>query len=120
MKNKGMLFLLILAATVAVVPFASAQDETDMEQAATILSSAPPPIEVGRYQLFDGQYSVTSLKGPESAEKHLFRLDTVTGTVWIGKQVQYLDKRSGKVIQQRYWEPFEQYLEGQAPQQAGR
>lgn len=118
MKIKAVLSLLSLAVIASVVPFAAAQDEADTEQAATILSSAPPPIEVGRYQLFDGQYSVTSLKGPETAEKHLFKLDTVTGTVWIGKQVQYQDRRSGKVIQQRYWEPFEQYLEGQPTQPA--
>lgn len=120
MKIKGISFLSCMAVIMFVAPFSFAQDENDTDQASTILSSAPPPIEVGRYQLFDGQYAVTSIKGPETAEKHLFKLDTVTGAVWIGKQIQYVDRKSGRVIQQRYWEPFEQYLEGQPAQPAGR
>ena len=99
-----------VALSVAVLSFA--QDDLE-EPAATIVSAAQPASDVGRFQLFDGQYAVTSLKGPEVAERHLFRMDTVTGMVWVGKQVQYVDRKSGKVVQQRYWEPFEQYLEGQ-------
>lgn len=113
MKIKGMTFLLMCVAVISAASCAFAQDESENEQVSTMLSSAPPPIEIGRYQLFDGQYAVTSLKGPETAEKHLFKLDTVTGAVWVGKQIQYVDRKSGRVIQQRYWEPFEQYLEGQ-------
>lgn len=120
MRIKDISFLSCMAVIMFAAPPSFAQDEIDADQDATILSSAPPPIEVGRYQLFDGQYAVTSLKGPETAEKHLFKLDSVTGTVWVGKQIQYLDRKSGRVIQQRYWEPFEQYLEGQAAQPAGR
>ena len=83
----------------------------------------PPPVvpqtvavassEIGRYQLFESQFSVGTLKGPENVEKNLLRIDTATGEVWIGKQTQYMDKKSGKLIQQRYWEPFEHYLEAQ-------
>lgn len=78
-----------------------------------------PASEVGRYRLFDGQLSVVNQKGPDLPERHLLKIDTVTGQTWIGKQVQYLDKK-GKVIQQRYWEPFEQYLESPASPVQGR
>jgi hypothetical protein len=96
-------FPLLLLAT--ALP-ASAADETDTDAPYT---AALP--ETGRYRLFDGQFSASSYKGPDSFERHLFKLDTVSGQVWIGKQVQYVDRKSGRVIQQRYWEPFEQYLE---------
>ena len=69
--------------------------------------------EIGRYQLFESQFAIGTVKGPESAEKNLLKIDTATGEVWIGKQTQYLDKKTGKLIQQRYWEPFEHYLEAQ-------
>lgn len=84
---------------------------------------APPPApvsqtvvtasEIGRFQLFESQFAVGTVKGPENAEKNLLKIDTATGEVWIGKQTQYMDKKSGKLIQQRYWEPFEHYLEAQ-------
>jgi len=73
-----------------------------------IPASAPP--EIGRYHLLEGQYVASSLSGEQTSERHLFKLDTVTGSVWVGKQVQYVDKKSGRLVQQRYWEPFEQYL----------
>jgi opacity protein-like surface antigen len=96
-------FPLLLLAT--ALP-ASAEDETDTD--APYAAALP---EIGRYRLFDGQYSVSSYKGPDSFERHLFKLDTVSGQVWIGKQAQYVDRKTGRVVQQRYWEPFEQYLE---------
>ncbi|HSR36847.1 MAG TPA: hypothetical protein VLL73_06655 [Desulfurivibrionaceae bacterium] len=71
------------------------------------------PSDIGRYQLFESQFSIGTLKGPENAEKNLLKIDTATGEVWIGKQTQYMDKKTGKLIQQRYWEPFEHYLEAQ-------
>lgn len=69
--------------------------------------------EIGRYQLFESQFAVGTVKGPENAERNLLKIDTATGEVWIGKQTQYMDKKTGKLIQQRYWEPFEHYLEAQ-------
>jgi hypothetical protein len=69
--------------------------------------------DIGRFQLFESQFSVGTVKGPENAEKNLLKIDTATGEVWIGKQTQYMDKKTGKLIQQRYWEPFEHYLEAQ-------
>ncbi len=72
---------------------------------------APAPVsEVGRYRLLDGQYAASSLSGEQTTDRHLFKLDSVTGSVWIGRQVQFVDKKSGRLVQQRYWEPFEQYL----------
>ncbi|GAB4301236.1 MAG: hypothetical protein Fur0034_14730 [Desulfuromonadia bacterium] len=70
-----------------------------------------PNPDIGRYQIMEGQFSVTTLKGNEPSERQLFRVDTATGEVWIGKQIQYVDKKSGRIVQQRYWEPFEHYLE---------
>lgn len=87
------------------------------------LAPTPPPVmpqavvvssgDIGRYQLFESQFAVGTVKGPESAERNLLKIDTATGEVWIGKQTQYMDKKTGKLIQQRYWEPFEHYLEAQ-------
>jgi len=90
-----------------------AQDELEAEilPQAEAPSYAAPTGEIGRYQLFEGQFAVISSKEPERAEKHLYRVDTATGKVWIGKQVQYLDRKTGRQVQQRYWEPFEQYIE---------
>ena len=65
--------------------------------------------DIGRYQLFMADLN-TSLRASETPERTLFRLDSLTGTVWIARQVQYLDKKTGKQVLQRYWEPFEQYV----------
>ena len=98
---------------------AIAADETVPEDSAPSaeapLVAVPPPApapvnESGRYRLFDGQYAASSLSGEQTSERHLFKLDSVTGNVWIGRQVQFIDKKSGRLVQQRYWEPFEQYL----------
>lgn len=81
-----------------------------------------PHSDIGRYQLMEGQFPVTTLKGSEPSERQLFRIDTATGEVWIGRQTQYVDKKTGRIVQQRYWEPFEHYLEAvqQTPPQPGR
>lgn len=71
---------------------------------------APHP-DIGRFQIMEGQFSVSTTRGNEQPERQLFRIDTATGEVWIGKQIQYVDKKSGRIVQQRYWEPFEHYLE---------
>jgi hypothetical protein len=100
------ILVLLLALPFIAAAENGAEDEVTPEQRDVY----QPASEVGRYRLFDGQLVVGSLKGPEVAERQLMKIDTVTGQVWIGKQVQYVDRR-GKVVQQRYWEPFEQYLE---------
>lgn len=99
-------FPLVLLAT-ASPPASAVEDE--MESDVSPYTAALP--ETGRYRLFDGQISTSSYKGQDSFERHLLKLDTVSGQVWIGKQVQYVDRKTGRVVQQRYWEPFEQYLE---------
>ena len=102
--------LLVLALALPAIAEEFAPQESPPEASPELLA----PTETGRYQLFDGQYAVLGLKGGELPERHLMKIDTVTGQVWVGKQIQYLD-RKGKVIQQRYWEPFEQYIEGPSP-----
>ena len=97
--------LLFVALSVSTPLFAQEEPQSEED------SFSAPFGEIGRYQLFEGQFAVISPKEPERAEKHLYRVDTATGKVWIGKQVQYLDKKTGRQVQQRYWEPFEQYLE---------
>lgn len=103
-----------------VLPAIAAEAEPTQEE---LLPEPPalvqPASDVGRYRLFEGQLNVVSLKGPDLPERNLLKIDTVTGHAWIGKQVQYLDKK-GKVIQQRYWEPFELYLESPPPAVQGR
>lgn len=98
-----------------LLPFSTA---LALEEASGV--SPAPAAEVGRYQLFESQFFVTTVNGPQTPEKHMLRIDTATGEVWIGKQTQYMDKKSGKLVQQRYWEPFEHYLEAIPPAPAGR
>ena len=104
----------ILALLLALPSVSAAEDEQQPEELLPLPQTIQPVSEVGRYGLFDGQLVVVSLKGPDVVERHLMKIDTVTGQTWIGKQVQYVD-RKGKVVQHRYWEPFEQYIEGAAP-----
>jgi len=64
--------------------------------------------DVGRYQLFQGEYPFTNLKGEQYWEKALFKIDTVTGEVWMGSVVQVMDMKkvnSGWQIGQ--WNKFE-------------
>jgi len=105
------LSLLIVSLFLAAPLFAQEGEKTESLPQPEEDSFSAPFGEIGRYQLFEGQFAVISPKEPERAEKHLYRVDTATGKVWIGKQVQYLDKKTGRQVQQRYWEPFEQYLE---------
>ncbi|GAM09624.1 hypothetical protein OR1_01904 [Geobacter sp. OR-1] len=116
MRKLPFLLPSLLALLLSLPLTAAAEEEPNGEEAAPEIPAPviQPVSEIGRFRLFDGQYAVTSLKGAELPERNLFRIDTVSGIVWVGKQVQYVDRKSGKVIQQRYWEPFEQYLEGQA------
>lgn len=66
--------------------------------------------ETGRYQLFQGEYQFVNLKGEEFWSKALFKVDTVTGKVWIGNQLQWVDD-NGKAKQKRTWRPFEEEID---------
>jgi len=96
MKRPGQLIcaLVLSGMFAAAVPAFAAETDVD---------------DVGRYQLFIGEYNIRLPNG-ENLERNLFRIDTLTGDVWIGKQTQYTDKQTGKQVLQRYWEPFEQYV----------
>jgi len=111
MRKLPLLLTAIMAISLIIPLSAIAEDEKQSDELLPELAATAQPVsEVGRYRLFDGQLYVASLKGPDAPERHLLKIDTVTGQTWIGKQVQYVDKK-GKVVQQRYWELFEQYLE---------
>ena len=66
--------------------------------------------ENGRYQLFQGEYQFVNLKGEQFWSKALFKIDTVTGEVWIGDQWQWIDNK-GKATQKRAWRPFEEEID---------
>ena len=115
--------LALLALSLSVAMPVSAADDAAPQEAAPVTTEespsviAPPPApvplpvsDVGRYRLFDGQYAASAITGEQTSERHLFKIDSVTGSVWVGRQVQFVDKKSGRLVQQRYWEPFEQYL----------
>lgn len=66
---------------------------------------------VGRYQLFQGEYQFINLKGEEFWSKALFKIDTVTGKIYICKSDQILGKylkRDGEAYQRSYCQDFEQ------------
>jgi len=77
-----------------------------------IAATANSEDEVGRYQLFMGEYSSMTIKGGEQREKALFKIDTKTGDVWIGRQSQtrYIQGESEGVVQVRTWYEFEQEM----------
>jgi len=68
---------------------------------------------VGRYQLFQGEYSFINIKGEQHWSRSLFKIDTVTGKMFICDQYQidgkYEDKE-GYLIQRRTCKPFEEEL----------
>lgn len=109
--------LSLLACSLAWAVPATAAEELAPTAGATppAQTIVMPSSDVGRYQLLEAQFSIGTLSGPEGAERHLLRIDTSTGEVWIGKQTRYQDKKTGRTIQQRHWEPFEQYLEAAQP-----
>jgi len=115
----ALLALFLLPCMSAIAADEAAPEESTPPAEAALVAIPPPApapvIELGRYRLFDGQYAASSLSGEQTSERHLFKFDSVTGSVWIGRQVQFVDRKSGRLVQQRYWEPFEQYLTSPQP-----
>ena len=71
---------------------------------------APPALagEPGTYQLFQGAYPFSTLKGLLYWDKALFRINTATGEVWVARTMQLPATKTGpgKVVQG--WVKFEQ------------
>lgn len=69
----------------------------------------------GRFQLFQGEYQFINLKGEARWSRALFKLDTVTGDIFICEQHQ-IDGRHlrpaqvGKMVQRRSCHPFDEEL----------
>ena len=77
------------------------------------VSTAQAEGNVGRYQLFQGEYPFINLKGEEHWSKALIKLDTATGKMYVCQQDQVLGKyleREGEAYQRRYCREFEQDL----------
>jgi hypothetical protein len=69
--------------------------------------------EAGRYQLFQGEYLFINIKGEGYREKALFKIDTMTGEIFICEGRQFDGKvvgKLGKVIQRHSCEPFDREL----------
>jgi hypothetical protein len=64
----------------------------------------------GRYQLFMGEFPFTNLDGELYWNKALFRIDTISGKVWIAESLQFIDPRDGKAVQRRRWVEFEEQI----------
>lgn len=65
-----------------------------------------PYVNVGRYMLFQGEYEQLDLAdGKIQRVNDLFKIDTITGKVW--RAVSVTVRVNNKVVQRRYWEPFE-------------
>lgn len=69
----------------------------------------------GRYQLFQGNYEFINLKGEVYWNRALFKLDTVTGAVFVcrGEQTdgKYLSPPQASTMRQRHaCKPFEEEL----------
>ena len=70
--------------------------------------------EVGRYQLFQGEYQFINSKGEGYWSKGLFKIDTATGKVWIARSIQSKDS-VGQVIQKTGWTLFEEEVRFKLP-----
>ena len=69
-----------------------------------------PVSDAGRYQLFMGEFPFTNLDGELYWNKALFRIDTISGKVWIAESLQFIDPRDGKAVQRRRWVEFEEQI----------
>lgn len=74
-----------------------------------------PPGPAGRYQLFQGNYEFVNIKGEAHWTRALFKLDTVTGEIFVCEGRQLDGKRltppqTGKMVQRHYCTPFENEL----------
>src|SRR5262245_31412576 len=81
-----------------------------MAEAQTPPTAALPMSESGRYQLFMGEFPFTNLDGELYWNKALFRIDTISGKVWIAESLQFIDPRDGKAVQRRRWVEFEEQI----------
>jgi hypothetical protein len=60
--------------------------------------------------LFQGDYQFVNFRGQEFRQRALLKIDTATGEVWIGEQMQ-VPQKDGRVIQTRSWRPFNEETE---------
>jgi hypothetical protein len=65
-------------------------------------------IGVGRYQLFQGEYKFVNIKGEEHNIRELFKIDTVTGKLYVCDGWQLPGKKAGEIIQRKECRPFEE------------
>jgi len=68
---------------------------------------------IGRYQLFQGEYSFINIKGEQHWTRALFKIDTATGKMFICEQWQIDGKytnKDGQLVQTRTCKPFEEEL----------
>jgi hypothetical protein len=71
---------------------------------------SPATLPAGRYALFQGDYQFINFRGQEFRQRALLKIDTVTGDVWIGEQMQ-VPQKDGRVVQTRSWRPFNEETE---------
>lgn len=79
---------------------------------SSVIASAEEE-EVGRFQLFQGQYPFVDIKGVEHWQKALFLLDTKTGDMFECRGGLYdgdIRGKKGKIIQSHDCEAFKDYL----------
>ena len=67
--------------------------------------------QVGRWQLFQGEYRFVNIEGEQHWSRALFKLDTSTGKLYECQEWQYDDPKQEDMIIQRTWcEPFDKEL----------
>jgi hypothetical protein len=79
------------------------------------VSKSSSVIKVGRYLLFQGEYEhLNSIDGKAHKVYDLLKIDTATGQVW--RAVSITTHENGKVIQKKYWVPFEELIDEPNPE----
>jgi len=90
MKSRVMIPIVIAMVVLAVAHHVWAQQANPKQ-----LSETAPCEAAGRYQLFQGHYTVNA-KGTAFKEDAVFKLDTDTGKVWIYREGQ---TKEGNIFQ---------------------
>ena len=97
------ILLMICVATVVAIPSVALCKEKQEQQSN----------DVGRYQLFQGEYMFVNIKGEQHWSRALIKIDTVTGKMFICDQWQEdgkYENKTGQLIQRRTCKAFDEEL----------
>lgn len=73
---------------------------------ARAAEKSSPVVNAGRFMIFQGEYDNTNITENKTQRVNdLLKIDTTSGKVW--RAVSVTVRQNGKLVNKRYWEPFE-------------